>query len=327
MSYADKNHAHPVWSKLPAPIELLIEQPWRFNLFKAMSLIEKHWAAPQELEQGISNRVVFKPFKELGFPATDVRECVLENDGRGRLSLSTSFLGLYGVDAPMPHYVLEQAASDEQSGDRVRQFLDIFNHVLYCQLFQAWKKSQINIAGRGASQFDGLVESILLGKTDQKIQCGIASLKQTSAAGLAQLLKHSLNIDTLKVDDTRANWQKIDTPSSIGEENQMVLGSSAVLGTKVLVSGSILTIDIGPVNSDTAMSLTPRSEEGIKMAALLTAHLPSNVEWVCQIKVANEAVAEQALGQQPLVLGHNSYLGAAAANTTSHSYSHQQYKH
>ena len=324
---SSSNYVHPVWSKLPPAIEGLIAEPWRFNLFKAMSLIEKHWAAPQELDHGISSRVVFKSHKELGFPATDVRECVLENEGRGKLSLSTSFLGLYGVDAPMRHYVLEQAASDEQSGDRVRQFLDIFNHVLYCQLFQAWKKSQINIAGRGANQFDDLVKSILLGKTDQKIQCGIASLKQTSAAGLAQLLKHSLNIDTLKVDDTRANWQHVDTPSAIGEENQMVLGNSAVLGTQVLVSGSVLTIDIGPVSSDVAISLSPRSEEGIKMAALLSAHLPSNVEWVCQIKVANDAVSEQLIGQQSLVLGHNSYLGAAAANTTTHSYSHQQYKH
>lgn len=327
MSTFEVKNTHPVWAKLPPAIEHLIAKPWQFNLFKAMSLIEKHWAAPNELEQGISQRVMFKPFKELGFPATDVRKCTLENDGRGRLSLSTSFLGLYGVDAPMPHYVLEQAASDEQSGDRVRQFLDIFNHVLYCQLFQAWKKSQINIAGRGAEQFDGLVESILLGKTDQKIQCGIASLKQTSASGLAQLLKHSLDIESLKVDDTRANWQSIDTPSAIGTNNQMILGNSAVLGTKVLVSGSILTIEIGPVTNEIALKLTPRSADGIKMAALLTAHLPSNIEWVCQIKVANEALAEQTIGKHGLVLGHNSYLGAAAANITTHSYTHNQYKH
>ncbi len=98
---------HPVWAKLPVPIEKLIATPWQFNLFKAMSLIEKHWATPLELEKGISERVLFKPYKELGFPATDVRSCELDNQGRGRLSLSTSFLGLYGVDAPMPHYLLK----------------------------------------------------------------------------------------------------------------------------------------------------------------------------------------------------------------------------
>lgn len=317
----------PVWSKLPKPIEQLIAQPWKFNLFKAMSLIEKHWATPQEIEKGISERVMFKPYKELGFPATDVRACSLDNQGRGRLSLSTSFLGLYGVDAPMPHYLLEQAARDDESGDRVRLFLDMFNHILYCQLFQAWKKSQINVAGRGAEQFDHLVESILSNSTEQKVQCGIASLKQTSAAGLTQLLKHTLNIRDLRVDDTRANWQPIDSPSTFGHDTQMVLGGSAVLGSKVLVSGSILTIDIGPVDSETAISLNPQHEQGKMMAALLSTHLPNNVQWLCQIKVANEAVDQQAIGISTLTLGHNSYLGSAAANVTVNSYTHFQYQH
>lgn len=327
MSMHERAVNHPVWAKLPKPIEQLIEQPWQFNLFKAMSLIEKHWATPKELEKGISERVMFKPYKELGFPATDVRDCTLDNQGRGRLSLSTSFLGLYGVDAPMPHYLLEQAASDDESGDRVRQFLDMFNHILYCQLFQAWKKSQINVAGRGAEQFDHLVESILSNSTEQKVQCGIASLKQTSAAGLAQLLKHTLAVNELQVDDTRANWQTVDSPSTFGKDSQMVLGGSAVLGSKVLVSGSILTIAIGPVDSKTAMELNPRNEQGKKMAALLSTHLPNNVQWLCQIKVANEALAQQAIGSSPLVLGHNSYLGSAAANISVHSYTHLQYQH
>ena len=327
MSMHEPAIKQPVWAKLPKPIEQLIAQPWQFNLFKAMSLIEKHWATPQELEKGISERVMFKPFKELGFPATDVRACSLDNQGRGRLSLSTSFLGLYGVDAPMPHYLLEQAASDDESGDRVRQFLDMFNHILYCQLFQAWKKSQINVAGRGAEQFDHLIEAILSTKTDQKVQCGIASLKQTSAAGLTQLLKHTLAVKELHVDDTRANWQTIDTPSTFGDDSQMVLGGSAVLGSKVLVSGSILTIAIGPVDSETAISLNPLHEQGKKMAALLSTHLPNNVQWLCQIKVANEAVEQQTIGVSPLILGHNSYLGSAAANITVHSYTHLQYQH
>lgn len=318
---------HPVWAKLPEPIEKLIAAPWQFNLFKAMSLIEKHWATPLELEKGISERVIFKPYKELGFPATDVRSCELDNLGRGRLSLSTSFLGLYGVDAPMPHYLLEQAASDQESGGRVRQFLDMFNHVLYCQLFQAWKKSHINVEGRGAEQFDHLIEAILSTKTEQKVQCGIASLKQTSAAGLAQLLRHSLEVEQLTVDDTRANWQQIDSPSSFGQDQQMVLGESAVLGERVLVSGSVLTIVIGPVDSDTAIALNPQHSQGKKMAAMLSTHLPSNVQWVCQIKVANQAVTEQALGQNDLLLGHNSYLGCAEANISVHSYTHQQYQH
>ena len=63
------------------------------------------------------------------------------------------------------------------------------------------------------------------------------------------------------------------------------------------------------------------------MATMLSTHLPSNVQWVCQIKVANKAVSEQVIGQSDLLLGHNAYLGRAEANISVHSYTRQQYQH
>ena len=108
--------------------------------------------------------------------------------------LETSYSGLYGADAAMPHYVLEQAAQDDVNGERTRAFLDIFNHQYYCLLYQAWKKSQLNIKGIGADQYrqvmlNAILSSSDVGNSSREVNAGVAGLKTTSASGLAKVIK------------------------------------------------------------------------------------------------------------------------------------------
>ena len=50
------------------------------------------------------------------------------------------FLGLYGVDAVLPDYFLNDIATHKDGSESLAAFLDIFNHRITTLFFQAWKK-------------------------------------------------------------------------------------------------------------------------------------------------------------------------------------------
>ncbi|KZN59207.1 hypothetical protein N473_03360 [Pseudoalteromonas luteoviolacea CPMOR-1] len=315
---------HPIWAKLPAPIAALLDAPWQFSLFKAMSLIEKHWAMEGELEQGASQRVLVSTYKELGFPASDIRACELLLSQRGRLKLETAFLGLYGVDAPMPHYLLEQAANDEEMGARTRAFLDIFNHILYCQLYQSWKKSQINLAGVGARQFDQMVAAIYENSQGESSKLNLASANQTSAAGLQQVLRQGLKQPNLQIADNMVEWQEVTEKPPISAENSVTLGQDSLLGGQVLITGNRVQIDIGPLSEAQARALFPNGKEGKKMHKLLAWHTGSKMAW--QVKILIEVKEQHPVPLGECELGISSCMGIVEAHIAQRNFLDSDYQ-
>ncbi|MEJ6476291.1 type VI secretion system baseplate subunit TssG [Pseudoalteromonas piscicida] len=314
----------PIWAKLPEPIAQLMEQPWRFSLFKALTLIEQHWASNNELQSGHSHRVEIAPYKELGFPASDVRRCELQVKQRGKLRLETSFLGLYGVDAAMPHYLLEQAVGDEETGARTRAFLDLFNHVLYCQLFQSWKKSQVNLTGIGAQQFDQIVAAVFENTQSDKNKLNLISAKQTSAAGLEQVLKQALKCPSLTLKDNIVEWEEITEAGKLGsKQGRFSLGENAVLGNRVLVTGNRICIELGPMDEAQAQSFEPGGAKAKQLSQLLNWHTSTQLNWQLIVQVNCRAHEGTRLGAGKL--GKSCALGKVKARVEKKIYSQSQY--
>ncbi len=316
----------PTWSKLPTAVEDLILTPWRFSLFRALYLIEQNWATPTELNSGISERVLISSNQNLGFAAAEIQSCELHNHDRGVLALTTNFLGLYGADSPMPHYVLEQSAQNSPVGARTRAFLDMFNHVLYCQIYQAWKKSQFNLAGIGANQYDQMLDAILSGADERIYNTGLASVKQNSASGLTQLLRIELQEPTIKVNDLGITWMPLDELSTMGSDETTVLGMTTILGSEVLVSGANIKLDIGPVSSDKAKRFSPHEKEGARLAELVQSHLPEGVPWQCEISINEPGATAKLIGVHEIGLGIGSHLGEMKAKMRTQNFSSAQYQ-
>ncbi|MEQ2354915.1 type VI secretion system baseplate subunit TssG [Pseudoalteromonas piscicida] len=314
----------PIWAKLPEPIANLMATPWRFSLYKALTLIEQHWASNNELQSGHSHRVEIAPYKELGFPASDVRRCELQVRQRGKLRLETSFLGLYGVDAAMPHYLLEQAAGDEEVGARTRAFLDLFNHVLYCQLFQSWKKSQINLAGIGAQQFDQIVAAVFENNQSDKSKLNLISAKQTSAAGLEQVLKQALQDESLTLKDNIVEWEGITEAGKLGsKQSGFSLGGNGVLGKRVLVTGNRICIELGPMDEAEAQLYEPGGVKAKRLSQLLNWHTSTKMNWQLLVQINRQAREGTRLGAGKL--GISCAIGKVNARVEKKIYSQSQF--
>lgn len=316
----------PTWSKLSANLQKLQDQPWKFGLFKALNLVENEWAEPDEMLIGLSSRVLITPNKELGFAVSDIKKGTLLKKGRGVFHIESNYSGLYGADSAMPHYLLEQAASDDESGARTRAFLDMFNHLYYCLLYQSWKKSQLNIRGIGSEQFDQVLNAILSGRKNTDVNAGVTVLKVSSACGMAKLLNDEFNCEQIRVDDSSPNWQPVGTSSALGDKNTSVLGESVILGDYVLVSGGKVVIELGQMTENKAKHFFPGSSKGNKLLRLILSQLPSELPWECTMYIDHDYKASQILGDETLILGVNSHIGEVSKLIEFQQFKDSQYK-
>lgn len=320
------NIQQPNWGKLPENLKDLQHKPWEFGLFKALNLLETQWAEQDEMEKGVSRRVLITPNKELGFPASDIKKGNLLTRGRGVFHIETNYSGLYGADAAMPHYVLEQACRDDEAGERTRAFLDMFNHLYYCLLYQSWKKSQLNIKGVGAKQFDQILDTILSGRKDTEANAGVTVLKTSSACGIAKLLNDEFKSEQIKVDDSSPKWQKVGVSSGLGDKHTAILGESTILGDEILVSGGKVIIELGQLPENTAKNFYPGKPNGQKLYNLIESQLPTDLPWECTMVITHDHKQSQHLGDTTLVLGVNSHMGEVSHTIEFQKFKDSQYK-
>ena len=83
----------------------------------------------------------FRPYENYVYPPSDIRS--FSYDGE-QIQFVLNFLGLYGINAPLPRCYHEQVAIQQEvhgSGDiPLQNFLDIFDNRFYWLYYQAWKK-------------------------------------------------------------------------------------------------------------------------------------------------------------------------------------------
>jgi len=131
------------WSRQP-PLELFLrEQPYRFNFFQTVRILERLFPARRSVggDANPEEEVVrFRAHLSLVFPASDIQ--AIEEGGEDRpWSMTLAFLGLTGPSGALPRFYTEVLLERVRQKDRtLREFLDLFNHRLISLFFRAWQK-------------------------------------------------------------------------------------------------------------------------------------------------------------------------------------------
>ncbi|MBK4714188.1 MULTISPECIES: type VI secretion system baseplate subunit TssG [Tenebrionibacter/Tenebrionicola group] len=85
--------------------------------------------------------VRFRPWPGMGFPASELRAIEHDEDNAGGPpTVRTTFLGLYGVDSPLPSGYPDDIARRREGHEALTHFLDIFNHRVMTQFYRIWRK-------------------------------------------------------------------------------------------------------------------------------------------------------------------------------------------
>jgi len=125
----------------PDLIERLVSRGDRFSFFQALRLLRLN---ARRRGQNPEDAVRTRPRLGLGFPKTDLTKIELTADGG--YSVVANFLGLYGVDSPLPMFYTEDLLREQTDGYTVnREFLDIFAQSIYPIFYQAWLKTRPSV--------------------------------------------------------------------------------------------------------------------------------------------------------------------------------------
>jgi type VI secretion system protein ImpH len=295
------------------PLMQIAHQPWRYQFIQLMRLLDS-W---KEL-----NNFQLMPHSGLGFPAADV-----QNFDSLQKRITFNFMGLCGVDAPLPLYMLLEASRLTESANVLRDFLNIFDHRLYQLFYQAWKRNQ------PAVFFEQNNEKFLhylialsgntLGLIDKKefAATGLLGRRGHSANALAAILREFLidyhasgeNTVSVTIDQFILRWIDLPNNSQLGKE--LYLGETGLLGNRVLDASSQILITISTLSLSRAITLLPHQAEGKRLRHFINRYLsPHHCYKICLIVKLDGATA-LILGQAQCLLGWKSWLGELSTDT------------
>ncbi len=305
--------------KFPALIQDLLENGPSYDFYQGIALMEVCQGATAPGPGGVQGAPRLRPAPEISFPAADIRRCRL--DERGRIDFELNFMGLYGVDAPLPHFFLETVAEGDDPGQALRAFLDVFNQRLYQLLYLAWKKFQAYGPGKGNSLYDRYLTA-LAGIENPEIQreslayAGLLGSRVKNSEGLCGLLGDFLQMP-VRIRQHVPSWVQLDDQPALGSEGAdgLVLGENSLLGERVLDVSRKILITIGPVPMGEVRDLLPGGLRTAELGQLIRQYLDLTIDFDIDLQATQEPGPPARLGCQEVILGWTSGLGEMGETT------------
>jgi type VI secretion system protein ImpH len=124
----------------PHLIQQLIEQPYRFTFPQSVFLLEKYAASVGketpighfgDLGPASEESVRLRPALTFMSQIADIESVEPPQPERDAFQLTTTFLGLYGPNSPLPDFYTQSLIqADQERRPYAREFLDLFHHCL-----------------------------------------------------------------------------------------------------------------------------------------------------------------------------------------------------
>lgn len=259
------------------------------------------------LEHLYEGKLKFSPNFNLSFPATDIHTVDFKTT---TTTITSNFMGLYGVDAPLPHFFLNKTCQNNFSNQCLRDFLDIINQRIYRLVYEGQKKFQ------AARQFDHFARYLTALSGNLSAEFNIVtseffSHRVRNSTALTTMLKKFLHNPAITVQQFIPQWLPLTALYALGN-SKLMLGENTVLGESALDCTSKIQINIAVRNLEEAKKLLPTHPDGKGLFQLLQIFLPPTITFSVQLKIKLTDFKNLALGNTALELGWNCCLGKAS---------------
>lgn len=292
-------------------ISALPQQCQNYQFWQLMRLLTN--ALPTEaLQHDYLHRWLrLLPAADLRFPAADVQNC--QWTAGNKIELQLNFMGLYGVDSPLPHYFLMAALQEDETGARWRSFLNIFSQRIYTLLYLAWIKYHPIAQEQAANKYRQYLMHIsgrTLTQDDPEALafCGLYGAKVHSASSLTWLLEQYLpsgtNVNLLQF---QPRWVEMLGENRLGVGNS--LGDNILLGEMMLDCSSKITIELSGMTLSTLFQWLPGAKQGRQLGQLINRYLNPLLEFDIIFKLKPSQTVMTILGQDAILLGWSCWLG------------------
>ena len=317
----------------PDPLPVIAAEPYRFDFFHALRLIEAYHADKPRL--GTSRRPADEPIRlgqtaDLSFAPSSIAG-VSPADRSGKPRLQVRFFGLFGPNGPLPLHLTAYAHERKlHKGDETfARFADLFHHRLLLLFYRAWAQAQpaVSLDRPGEDRFADYVGSLLgVGGREWRQRdalpdharlafAGLLARQVRHADGLAHLLTGYL-ARPVRVEQFVGRWMPLQRAERTrigrrGASRRMStaqLGISAVLGRTVFDRQHHVRIHIGPLGLDAFESLLPVGSALPAVKALVQQYIGHELGWDLRLELDKAQVPPCRPGRQGR-LGWTTWLG------------------
>ena len=295
--------------------ELLRSEPYRFEFFQAIRLLER--MAPDRKPLGRFTNPADEvarlgSFPSLSFPASEIQS--IDWPEGEPPSLAVNFMGVTGPQGPLPHFYTTLILARLRSGDRtLRDFLDLFHHRMLSFFYQAWEKYRfavsyergerdrfshhlLDLIGLGTL---GLQERLAVPDDAFLFFSGILGQRPHSAHALELLLNDYFEVPC-EVIQLVGGWFRLDetTECCIGERStpSEQLGLGAVVGDEVWNQQARARIRIGPLELENYLDFLPNGSAYQPLRSLLRFWTNEEIDFEVQLVLEREEVPRCQLG-------------------------------
>lgn len=310
---------------------------WRANFYRFCQLLEQE--SPDSPKLGAtshpgSDPVRFRPWPGMGFPVSALKAVEIDEDNPDSPpTVRTTFLGMYGVDSPLPGMYLDDIAQHREGHEAVTSFLDIFSHRITTQYYRIWRKyaypATFETGGRDATSqcLLGLVGLGIPGTAEQVATpvsrflalLGTMRLPTRNAEGIRALV-------SLLAPETRAIVSEpdpvkvhIEKRSGLGAGNRIRLSQRATLGKTGKEACSRVLITLSTENSDEAAGWLPGGHLHSDLLGLMRVYLGYRSDARLRLTVPVRLLPEPRLGKgRRIQLGRTSLLGLKNGKLSRH---------
>lgn len=331
----------------------LLEQATRMNFIRFCELLEL--ADPDMPPLGTTDspaaeRVRFRSRAQLGFPGREIDAVRFDRDDpNAPPSVVTTFLGLYGVDARMPAYFVDEVAQNRDGAEPLSSFLDLFHHRIITQFYRVARKyrypvgfrrdgtdpvsryllsfagfgfsapGRTSIVARGvrppAAEHEAAGARRRLAEVADKRRLlsmlGLAMQKTRTAEGLAGVLRHAVPDASIVVEEFHAVWREVNDlePSALGEQ--------CLLGRGFYDRANTVRVVITPASRETVLALVPGQPVHREVMTLLRFYLGYESEADLEMHVLADLMPSPLLVPGGTKLGFTAQLEAPTGDASA----------
>jgi len=291
----------------PPLIRKIQEESRRFSFFQAVYLLEQYCNSIGKVAR-VGNQgpatlecIRFKPEASLEFPASDIVSIEKDDDSGSnlpRFQVTTSFLGLYGSDSPLPDFYTEDIIQADPDESNIKDFLDIFHHRLLSLFYRCWLKYRyyLQFIPDGNDDFSrrvfalvgmgtpGLTEKLRISPVRLLRYVGLFTQQNHSASALEILLSDYFDGIPVKIEQCVGRWVKIGEAdrSALGAKNSQ-LGSKISVGDRVFDHTGKFRVTINVSTFKEFTRFLPNGDNFEALKEIIEAFLPSPLDFELEL--------------------------------------------
>ena len=314
------------WKQERSVADWLFAEPWEFEFFQAVRLLELLYhdrIPPGEGHSPDREVVCFRSVVTQVFPASEVQALRKPDVAGEPVEMDANLVSLGGAAGPLPAADSDRVVEHSWRKDfAARDFLDLFHHRLLSLLVRTRKTHHPSYTAltpfdgpiaRYLYAFFGLAPLELQGRThvaDRSLifYSGILSQHPRSSSGLEQLLADYFQAPA-KVTQLLGHWRNLEpgtwTAIGFGGRNRG-LGEGAILGNRVWDQQGRFEVKLGPMPLRAFLDLLPRGSGFEPLCQLTRFYCGPDLEFNFRLTLRAAEVPEARLGQS--WLGWTSWL-------------------